>query len=206
MSRFSRWLMGPQPVQIHRPWQEMFRDVMDALPRDGIFIDLGANVGNVTAEALSYGHHVYAFEPDPSALDVLKGRFGSNPRVTIIPKAVGARARVATFYQSPDGNTEYSSLNAHEAHVGGVSFAVEVIDLPAFMASLDAPIAAIKMDIEGAEVECLDAILDSRLHRNVGMFLVETHGHFSRTLRKEIRQIKKRISREKIRNIDLEWI
>ena len=79
--------------------EAMFKQVMEKLPRNGIFVDLGANVGNIVARALDYGHKVYAFEPDPGALAVLQARFGTDPRVEIIPKAVGSVARTARFFR-----------------------------------------------------------------------------------------------------------
>ena len=106
---------------------------MKAIPGGGLFIDLGANVGDVTRHALSYGMRVIAFEPDPTALEVLTRRFGNDSRVTIVPKAVGGSTRKATLHQRPDTSnvrmTEWSSLFEVPAHAQGPTFAVEVIDL-----------------------------------------------------------------------------
>lgn len=72
-----------------------FHKVMSRLPK-GVFIDLGANIGDVTSAALRYRHKVIAFEPDPTALIQLRKRFDGNENVKIIPKAIGGMARVRT--------------------------------------------------------------------------------------------------------------
>jgi FkbM family methyltransferase len=186
--------------------EAMFREVMEGLPRNGIFVDLGANVGNVSARALEYGHEVYAFEPDPAALAVLQSRFGTDPRVKIIPKAVGAAVRTARFFRHPEGNTEYSSLLRHDAHRGGNEVEVEVVDIVDFLRGLNRPTTVLKMDIEGAETECLEAIFDAGFHRSIGLILVEPHDHFSPDIASRMNRIRARIAADDIKNIRLDWL
>ncbi|ESY09517.1 methyltransferase [Mesorhizobium sp. LNJC386A00] len=174
-----------------------------------MFIDLGANIGDVTGHVLAYGMRVIAFEPDPVARQILTTRFGNNDRVTIIPKAVGGSARTATFHQRPDVSdlrrTESSSLIQTHEHTNGKSFEVEVVDLVQFLQGLHEPIVIIKMDIEGAEAECIEAILDAGIHRSIGQILVETHERFSPDLADRIGKLRGRIAQEGIRNINLDW-
>lgn len=169
-----------------------------------IFLDLGANIGLVTGAALRQGFNVIAFEPDPKALATLRARFVDDPRVQIIPKAVGGSARPAKLYRCPDEDTEWSSLNRIDVHAGGEVIDVEVVDLVEFIRSLDRPVSVVKMDIEGAEAECLEAILDADLHRSIGFILVETHERFSTELAIRIAAIRKRV--KGMPNINLDWI
>ena len=199
---YRRWRNPPKK---HRQAEYLFYMIMDAAPRGGLFIDLGANFGQVTAKALEYGHRVIAFEPDPTALATLRTRFGSNSQVEIVPQAVGATSRTAKFYRRPDEQTEWSSLNRMDVHEGGEVIDVEVVDLVKFVEGLECPITVMKMDIEGAEAECLEAILDAGLHRSIGIILVETHDRFSPELATRLDAIRARIARENITNINLEW-
>ena len=199
----SQW---PHPLVVQEQGRRMLLHELDLLPRNGVFLDLGANVGMVTREALAYGHFVYAFDPDPACLTALYLKFAANPSVRIIPKAVGNSARTARFYRRPDEDTEWSSLIKHGVHEGGQVLDVEVIDIVDFIKSLDRPVTMLKMDIEGAEAECLDAVLDAGLHRSIGKILVETHERFSDELAAHIGRIRSRIEREGITNINLEWI
>lgn len=198
---YRRWKNPPNPT---RQAEYTFHHMMGRLP-DGVFLDLGANVGVVTAAALKYGRDVVAFEPDPTAFARLKERFAANPRVEIITKAVGAAARTATFFHLPH-KTEASSLILTPENAVGSAIDVEVVDLVAFIKGLDRPVAGIKMDIEGAEAECLEAILDTGLHRSIGHILVECHDAFSNELGRRLEAIRHRLDAENIGNINLEWI
>jgi FkbM family methyltransferase len=182
----------------------MFHHMMGGLP-DGVFLDLGANVGVITAQALAYGYDVIAFEPDPTALAQLRKRFANHEKVRIIPKPVGASARTATFYHFPT-NTIASSLIKSPENAGGGTIEVDVVDLVEFIRQMDRPVAGIKMDIEGAEAECLEAILDAGLHKSVGYILAECHDGISAEIKKRLDTIRQRIREEEITNINLEWI
>ena len=200
---YRRWHRPPRPK---RQAEFDFHQLMKSLPRRGLFIDLGANVGDVTRHALSYGMKVIAFEPDPAALKILRNRFGNDERVTIIPKAVGGSARTAILHKWPDTQnvrmTEWSSLFEVPEHANGIE--VEVVDLVQFL-KLEEPIAVVKMDIEGAEAECIESMLDDGIYRSIGHVLVETHERLSRDLASRITALRDRIGRERLNNIDLGW-
>ncbi len=190
------------PLYLSAEDDAKIRGVLDSQPRNGIFVDLGANVGNVTAVALEYGHRVFAFEPGP-AWPILKARFGQDSRVELINKCIGARPRVVDFYVRRDGNTyDPSFVVSYEL---GRRTRVEVVPIVEFLRSVGRPVMVVKMDIEGAEAECLEAVLESGIHREVGLFIVETHERFSADIANRIHAIRKRIAVEDISNIDLTW-
>ncbi|CDX55875.1 Nodulation protein NoeI [Mesorhizobium plurifarium] len=203
---YRRWKRPPRRLRLG---EYNFHQMMKRVRKDGLFIDLGANVGDVTRQALRYGMKVIAFEPDPVAREVLSNRFRGDDRVRIIPKAVGAGARIATFHQpqlDEVWRTEASSLYCSDGHQGGTSFEVEVIDLVDFLQTIDEPIAVLKMDIEGAEVECIESILDSGIHTSIGQILVETHEAIFPDLADRTRALRERIEHDGYRNIDLSWV
>ena len=203
---YRKWHRPPRP---NRQAEFNFHQLMKATPAGGLFIDLGANVGDVTRHALSYGMRVIAFEPDPTALQMLTRRFGDDKRVTIIPKAVGGSARTATLHQRPDTRnirmTEWSSLFEVPAHANGPAVDVEVIDLVEFLKGIREPIAIVKMDIEGAEAECIEAMLNDGICHSIGRILVETHERLSPDLAARIGALRERVAQEGIANIDLDW-
>lgn len=68
---YRRWKRRPSSKRVA---EFTFHKMMERAPA-GIFLDLGANIGSVTAAALSYGLEVIAFEPDPLALATLRRGF-----------------------------------------------------------------------------------------------------------------------------------
>lgn len=202
LPKFIREYFRPSKLRLGSQDDAMLRCELGRLPRDGIFVDFGANVGNVTDVALDFGHKVFAFEPDPRALAILNRRFGSNPRVAIVPKAIGGSARTATFHLGRDDGTYWSSLLPHEMHQG--SYQVEVVDIVQFLKQIG-PVTVVKMDIEGAEIECLNAMIDAGLHENIGSVLVETHERFSPEMAADIAALRATIRDRQIANINLEW-
>jgi hypothetical protein len=61
------------------------------------------------------------------------------------------------------------------------------------------------MDIEGSEVETLNALLDSGLTQTMRLVIVETHERFSHGLAKDTKSLRARIANEGHRNINLDW-
>jgi FkbM family methyltransferase len=205
---YRRWKNPPRRT---RELEWLFHTAARSAPRGSIFLDCGANVGDISVAALKHKMKVIAFEPDLNALRLLKKRFDGVQNVEIIPKAVGNSDRTANFFQnekSLNGDimaTQASSFFRHE-HAQSAAEVVEVVDIVKFIRNLDAPIGILKMDIEGAEIECLDAILDAGLHTSIGQILVETHERFSEELATKTALLRHRIQTIGATNINLDWI
>lgn len=61
-----------------------------AMLRPGdLALDLGANMGVVTAVLAATGADVVAFEPDPLAFATLQDKFADQPNVSLVQAAVG---------------------------------------------------------------------------------------------------------------------
>lgn len=202
---YRKWHRPPKPS---RQAEYDFHQIMKKTPAGSLVLDLGANVGDVTGHALNYGMRVIAFEPDPVARKILTARFGNSDRVAIIPKAIGGAARTAMFHQASEtdpARTEASSFFETKHNAQGPMLNVEVVDIVQFLRDLKEPVAIIKMDIEGAEAECVEAILDAEMHQSIGQVLVETHERFSPELAARIGKLRERIALTGIANINLNW-
>ena len=55
---------------------------------------------------------------------------------------------------------------------------VEVIDLIEFVQALDRRVKILKIDIEGAEFEIIEKLLDTGIYRKIDYIFCETHPHF----------------------------
>jgi len=145
-------------------------------------IDLGANAGEFTRPMAETGARVFAFEPDPHALDRLGQVAAAYPNVTVIPAAAGTEDGQATLYRTadfdraPDRRSKSSSIYAEKRNVDAErALTIEIRDFPAFLDRLDTEIALIKIDIEGAEVALLEALLPHPAAARIGEIYVETH-------------------------------
>jgi len=158
------------------------RGAFRGLGRGTVAVDCGANVGRVTALLAARGADVYAFEPNPHAFEVLAQRFTANPRVRCLPHAVAATAGVARLHLHVNAQADQlmwstgSSLFAAKPNVDPATFvAVETIDLDVFLDGLGRDVRVLKLDVEGAEIEILERLLESGRLQAIEHVLVELH-------------------------------
>ena len=123
-------------------------------------IDGGAFQGDITARYLEHfpEAHVWAFEPTPAMVEVLRERFRSESRVTVVAAALGqseGRMRL-TVNDAPPTNSLLplddamgSYLDYPVATLGQVE--VETVTLDAFCAANGLESLVVKLDVQGAE-------------------------------------------------------
>lgn len=180
---------------------------------DSLCLDLGANVGVVTEQLAAVAGHVHAFEPDPWAFAQLSARVGGRANVTLHNKAIGPADGALTLYRDPhfaddpaiasQGTTAHSSLLWQPGDPG--SFEVEMVDIRRFIRGCGRTVDLIKMDIEGAEVAVLEALLDAPELDQVGIMFVETHECQIRELRARTRALRARIGAYRRPRFYLDW-
>ena len=187
-------------------------------PRD-VFCDCGTNVGDVTAQLAASGAHVHAFDPDPYCTDTLKKRFADAPNVTIHEAAIGTRAgtiqlmRAVNFDENPKGASVKSTvLEGGRMIDQDLEHAIDVrlLDFPAFLRDLIAEhgeIAFVKMDVEGAELDLLEAMEAAGLFDKIRLTVAETHENKFKELRPRFRALRERLSEAyPITRVNLDWI
>ena len=176
-------------------------------------IDLGANVGKYTRKMASSSNQVIAFEPDPWSLAALYANTADLDNVRIENSAAGTSERMVLLYRHPkfeEDPTFYSESSSVIASKRNVSEdrAIEVrqINFISYLEILDEEIGILKIDIEGAEVELLEALFDRPdILKRVHHIFAETHetripGHESR-----VNALQKRARRTKKPHINLYW-
>ncbi len=67
-------------------------------------------------------------------------------------------------------------------------------------------ISILKIDIEGAECELLEKIINTKLYKKIKHIYVETHDHKIPELKSKTDTIRKLIKQNGIKNINLDWI
>lgn len=168
--------------KLHAPAAEAAFRAALANATGGICIDLGANLGHHTRTMAAHAGTVYAFEPDPWTAAKLRDALADLDNVDVIEAAAGTEDGTFPLYRTPDfdaapiEHSQSSSLMAQKKNVDtSTAIQVKVMDFPAFLDRLDADIAVIKMDIEGAEVPLLEALFDHPVKSRIGHLFVETH-------------------------------
>ncbi len=136
------------------------RFLLDAMKGGGTFLDLGANIGYFSLLiAHEYGArcHSIAFEPNPPIFRLLAEGVRVSRHagaLAAVPLAISDRGGRLDFVVDPE-NTGHSHLaTAGEA---GAKESVEVVVLDEWLAANPPPsrIAAIKLDVEGCELNAL---------------------------------------------------
>jgi FkbM family methyltransferase len=184
-----------------------------ALQKGDIAIDCGANVGKVTSKMAECGAKVFAFEPNPFAFKVLKKKFRYNFKVKCFNKGVLDKNTKLKLYFHKNSDADEvkwstgSSFLSEKSNVNNTKYKeVDVIDLCEFIEKLNKPIALLKLDVEGVEIEILNKLIDTGTIHKIKQVLVETHDDKIEALKDKTNALRERIKVEKIDNINLDWI
>lgn len=191
--RMLRHLPGRQGVDPYVSWISHVREarkdrttaeferIIATLDERSLVLDCGANVGDVTARLAETGARVHSFEPEPFLFSRLQERFSRTPNVTLHNVALASQAGTASLWLDADESRDpltwqgHSILDGWLKTSGGRHVQVTCIDFFEFIDSLGRKPDLIKMDIEGAELEILERLLDEDRLRDVTPIFVETH-------------------------------
>ena len=129
---------------------DMLRDMNSRLSPGDLVIDVGANVGNHTVFlAAVAGARVVAFEPNGNLANVLNVSVRQNAleeRVRVEEVALGREESIGHFEEELPGN-----LGAQRVEIGDGP--LRIVPLASY--TFEQPIRAIKIDVEGMELDVL---------------------------------------------------
>jgi FkbM family methyltransferase len=191
-----------------RRWE--FERAFRTLRPGDVAIDCGANIGRYATLMADRGATLYAFEPNPWAFAELERLLGDRPNVHLRQAAVGVHAGEAELHLHRHHDQDEvvwsvgSSLFESKPNVSADSLTVEVVDLPAFIAGLDAPVALLKIDVEGSEIELLNALHAPDLLGGIRTVLVEMHDTKIDELRESGAALRQLVAR-RYPNVRLDW-
>ena len=81
-----------------------------------------------------------------------------------------------------------------------------MVDLHEFIVSLGTQVALLKLDVEGAEVEILNRLIDQKSIFNIRKVLVETHEKQIPELFQPTKELKQKIAAQGITHVNLNWV
>jgi FkbM family methyltransferase len=139
-------------------------------------IDCGANIGLATLylkwkfpEAV-----IHAFEPDPSAFELLEKNIQANAltKVSLYNQAAMDKSGSLEFYRSQQ-NKASLMMSTLKGRMYEESITVEAIDFPLFIQQSDATL--LKIDIEGAETGIFERMHAQTGFGNLKQIIMEYH-------------------------------
>lgn len=184
-----------------------------------VVLDCGANVGAVTVPLAQTGAHIHAFEPDPYAFGKLAKATAELPNVTRHNAAVGTTSgsiklmRAGNFDKNPRGASVKSTViggGRMIAEDGENTIDVAMLSLPDFIDEICAKhgeVAFLKMDIEGAELDILEKMLELGLFDKVRLTVAETHENKFKSLRPRFKELREKVAGAyPMTRVNLDWV
>ena len=181
--------------------------------KGSVCIDLGAHVGIYTRLLALRAGMVIAFEPDPWTCAQLRQNVADLDNVRIENAATTTdNGRVSLyrhrqFNQDRVGHSVSSSILSQRKPLDkSKSVEVRQVDFVKYLEDLDEPIGVLKIDIEGSEVELLEALFARPdLLERIDYIFAETHERILPDLVPRYAKIKERARWIHRPRINLEW-
>ena len=176
-------------------------------------IDLGANLGVYTRMMASHAKQVIAFEPDPWTFAKLRANVAEFDNVVIENAAAGTSEQSVYLYRAPrfeedpvERSVSSSVITSKCDVVEEGAVKVRQVDFLRYLEDLDDDIWILKIDIEGAEVPLLEALLDrSDLMGRIGHIFAETHEKWIPDHKPRVKALRARARKSKRPYINLDW-
>lgn len=145
------------------------------LTKDGVFVDVGANIGLMSIFASTVvqdSGKVFSFEPNPATFEILKKNIKLNnlSNVEAIPFGVGSVPKSTKIYDRWDAGRGSATLIKPDFDTD--SHDIEIVTLNDFFKDSDYSIDVIKIDIEGYELEALKGAKEV-IEKNSPILIVE---------------------------------
>lgn len=125
-----------------------------------LILDIGGNLGDWTYESIKRWPNceVVVFEPSKAALNKLQSRYQGKDHIKIVPMALSDSKGVATLFSDMAGSG-LGSLSQRDLGYLGINFShsetVRVDTLDNYLRDILKPIAILKIDVEGYELNVL---------------------------------------------------
>ncbi|MCY4463608.1 MAG: FkbM family methyltransferase [Albidovulum sp.] len=176
-------------------------------------LDLGANIGNYTRKMALVAEKVIAFEPDPWTRSMLEVSVSDLTNVQIECAAVGTEDgtaqlfRIETWKEDPVRCSEGSTIVSGNACIDeNKAIEVRLVNFIRYLEELDEDIGIIKIDIEGSEVELLEALFDrADLLRRIDFVFAETHETMFSNQEQQVNELRRKAMNIDRPRINLDW-
>lgn len=146
------WDLISQVLQKGNVWEPHLHEVFEARhDKNGLFLDIGANIGSHSVKAALLWEKVVAFEPHPRNYSLLRDNLRLNrlSNTLALPYAASDRTYSTNFSHVIEGNLGAAALYQEESLVDGSVDCITVDSLTLPRCDF------IKLDVEGYELRVL---------------------------------------------------
>lgn len=152
VGELPRNLLSAEAALMRDGWSERLFGELGAV-RGGLVVDAGGYTGESTSAFLSLGaRRVIVFEPVPYFCGILRQRFVGDSRVEVKNFGIGGATTQRLFTLSGEGTGIFSK--------GGMTVEVQLVDAVEALEGIDDHIDVMMLNIEGAEFEVLERLLE----------------------------------------------
>ncbi len=179
------------------------------LETDAVVIDAGAYVGEWVAQiADRYGCTVYAFEPGPGFFTQLEAAVGDRPHVHLFDHGLGAEDTRSRLALDGPGSSIYADVapraGGRAGSMGEVD--VEIRDVATALDRLGLErIDLLKLNIEGAEYDVIERLVQTGWLPRIDQILVQFHEWHPHAHRRR-RAIRAALARDHVEQWNYPWV
>lgn len=163
-----------QEIFLFGEWEPLFTRYLQTIPaNEGIFLDVGSNIGYFSLIACSIFDEVHAIEASPSTSRRLRNNVDANniDNILVYTTAVGSDQGQIDFYQNKEQSGGASTIKSHNSVFEA---RVPIAPLEKILDGIDwGLVRFVKIDVEGLEASVLNSLfkLRDRLHPEVEIFV-----------------------------------
>ena len=213
----DRSLAQPVRRELRKARAEGILQGLTATLRPGdVCIDCGAHIGDVALPLAATGAEVHAFEPEPRFFQKLADASADTPNLIVHQAAVGIKNGEARFFRStaaskrPAKRATGGTLVAQSAVADEDSaVTVPVVDLAGYIEKLlhnHDRLAFMKIDVEGAEIDIVNHLVDAGVLPRIGLTVVETHRWLMKSRAAEFDRLNEIARKQPELNLFMGWI
>lgn len=139
------------------------------LSADSIVFDIGAFEGSWSSDIFSmYTCQIYAFEPVKQFYEALIKKFAKNSKIKIYPFGLSGKSYQAEISVAAESSSVFKA--------GFVKESIRLVDIAQFINDQGiSHIDLMKINIEGAEYDLLDRLIDANLISSIDNLQIQFH-------------------------------
>ena len=144
------------------------------LTQDSVVFDIGGYQGGFAQQIYDkFNAFIHVFEPMKQFSNYIGSRFAGNEKVLVYPVGVGAKTENLTIYV-PNGQDE-ATLHPGESPIAREEN-IRVIDVVEVFEKIEVDrVNLMKINIEGAEFDLLDKLIETGLHNRADNLQIQYH-------------------------------